>query len=100
MDCILLGSGLEEVFQKRCRINLSTFKYLYNLLGPVLGKNNTYFRDSISVECKVAITLYCLGSGNTLIMIANLFGIGESTTSIIVRECCEAIRILFKPLVF
>ena len=52
------------------------------------------------MECRVAITLYRLGSGKTLIMIADLFGLGESTTSIIVRECCEAIRILLKPLVF
>ena len=33
-------------------------------------------------------------------MIVDLFGLGESTTSIIVRECCEAIRIFLKPLVF
>ena len=64
------------------------------------GKKNTRLRDSVLVECRVAITLYRLGSGNTLIMIADLFGLGESTTSIIVRECCEAIRILLKPLVF
>ena len=100
LDCTLLGSGLEEVFRKRCRVNLSTFKYLCNLLGPVLGKKNTRLKDSVSVECRVAITLYCLGSGNTLIMIADLFGLRESTTSVIVRECCEAIRILLKPLVF
>ena len=80
--------------------NLSTFKYLCNLLGLVLEKKNTHFRDSILVECRVAIILYHLGSGNTLIMIAGLFGLGESTTSIIVRECCKAIRILLKPLVF
>ena len=100
LDCTLLGSGSKEVFRKRCRVNLSTFKYLCNLLGLVLGKKNTRLRDSVSVECRVAITLYRLGSGNTVIMIADLFGLGESTTSIIVRECCEAIRILLKPLVF
>ena len=73
---------------------------MYNLLGPVLKKKNTHLKDSILVECKVVITLYCLGSGNTLIIIADLFGLGENTTSIIVRECCEVIRILLKPLVF
>ena len=48
------------------------------------GKKNTHLRDSILVECRVVIILYRLGSGNTLIMIADLFGLGESTTSIIV----------------
>ena len=71
-----------------------------NLLGPVLGKKNTHLRDSVSVEYRVVIILYRLESDNTLIMIANLFGLGESTTSIIMKECCEAIRILLKPLVF
>ena len=99
MDCILLGSGSEEVFRKQCRENLSTFKYLCNFLGPILGKKNTHLRDSILVECRVVIILYHLGSGNTLIRIADLFGLGESITSIIVKECCEAIRILLKPLV-
>ena len=100
MDCTLLGSGSEEVFRKQCWVNLFTFKYLCNLLGPVLGKKNTRLRNSVSVECRVAITLYHLGSSNTLIMIADLFGLRESTTSIIIREYCGAIRILLKPLVF
>ena len=99
LDCTLLRSSLEEVFRKRCQINLSTFKYLCNLLGPILKKKNTHLRDSILVECRVAITLYRLGRGNTLIIIADLFGLEESTTSKTVRECCEAIRILLKPLV-
>ena len=71
-----------------------------NLLGPVLEKKNTHLRDSILVECRVAIILYLLGSSNTLIMIADLFKLGESKTSIIVRKCCKAIRILLKTLVF
>ena len=99
MDCILLESGSEEVFRKQCQVNLSTFKYLCNFLGPVLGKKNIHLRDSILVECRVVITLYRLGSDNTLIRIADLFGLGENTTSIIVKECSEAIRILLKPLV-
>ena len=98
-DCNLLRSSSEEVFQKRCWINLFTFKYLCNLLEPILEKKNTHLRDSILVEGRVAIALYCLGSGNTLIMIVDLFGLRESTTSKIMRECCEAIRILLKLLI-
>ena len=71
-----------------------------NLLRLVLGKKNTYLRDSILVEYRVAIIVYHLESDNTLIMIVDLFGLGGSTTSKIVRKCCEAIRILLKRLVF
>ena len=90
---IQFGRGISKAMSGK----LSTFKYLCNLL---LRKKNTHLRDSILVKCRVAITLYCLGSDNTLIMIANLFGLGESTTSKIVRECCKVIRVLLKPLVF
>ena len=100
LDCTLLGSSLEEVFPKQCQVNLSTFKYLCNLLGPVLGKRNTHLRDSILVKYRVAIILYHLRSGNTLIMIADLFELEESTTLKILKKCCKAIRILLKPLVF
>jgi hypothetical protein len=56
-------------------------------------------KQSVSMECRVAITLYRLESGDTLMMIGDLFGLGLNTISIIVRECCEAIRIYLRPLV-
>ena len=43
LDCVLLESSLEEVFQKQCWVNLSTFKYMYNLLGSVLEKKKHMF---------------------------------------------------------
>jgi hypothetical protein len=90
----LMGSYSKREFQKRLRVSPSTFKYLCNLLGPALRKKDTIFRKSITIECRIAITLSQLATGNTLAMIGDLFGIGLSSTSVIVRECCEAIRIL------
>jgi hypothetical protein len=52
------------------------------------------------VEYRVAVILSRLGTGNTLMMVGDLFGLGLSTTSEIVRKCCKAIRIHLKPLVF
>lgn len=65
-----------------------------------MKKKNTRFRESISVECRVAVTLSRLASGNSLSMIGDVYGIGLSTTSTIVRECCEAIKTHLRPLVF
>ena len=62
-------------------------------------KKNTHLRYSISKECRVTLILHCLETGSILIMIVDLFGLGESTTLKIMRECCEAIRILLKPLI-
>ncbi len=100
LECTLLGSYSEVDFRKRLRVSISTFNYLCTLLGPVLKKDDTHLRQSIPVECRVAVTLSRLATGHTLMMIGDLFGIGESTTSKIVRDCCEAIRIYLRPLVF
>jgi hypothetical protein len=43
---------------------------------------------------------YRLGTGNTLMMAGDLFGLGLNTTSEIVKECCKATRIHLKQLVF
>ena len=100
MDHTLFGSFLEVEFRKRMRVGPKTFKYLCTLFGHVLKKNDTRMRDGISVEKRVAVTLSQLATGNLLIMIAELYGIGVGTTSTIVRECCEAIKIHLRPLVF
>ena len=100
LEHTLMGSFSEEDFRKRMRVDTSTFHYLCTLLGPILKKKDTHFRESISVERKIAITLSRLATGNSLQMIGDLFGVGLSTTSIIVRECCKAIRIHLRPLVF
>ena len=51
---------------------------------------------SIDVETRLAVTL---ATGNTLSMIGDLYGLGISTTSVIVRECCKAIKDHLLPIV-
>ncbi len=50
------------------------------------------------MEVKVAMVLTRLGSGNSLQMCGEVYGIAKSMTSIIVRVFCVAIRKHFKPL--
>jgi hypothetical protein len=66
---------------------------LMTSFGHVLKKKDTHLRENISVECRVAVNLSRLATRNSLRMIGDVYGIGLNTTSIIVRECCEAIRI-------
>ena len=56
-------------------MSASTFKYLCNLLRPFLKKEDTLLRQTILMECRVATTLYQLGSRNTLMMIGDFFGL-------------------------
>ena len=47
--------------------------------------------EPISPECRLGICLYRLGRGDYLYTIAEMAGIGVSTTSMIVSEVCQAI---------
>jgi hypothetical protein len=49
-------------------------------------------RNAISVETRIAISLSRLGTGNGQLLINDLYGIAESTVSIIMREFCKAVR--------
>ena len=67
---------------------------------PSIGKISTQINQTIDAETRVAVTFNRLLVRNTLSTIADLYGIAENTTSIIIRECCKAIKIHLKPLVF
>ena len=67
------------------------FDYLCNKLKTVLFRQNTHLRKAISVEQRVAITLWCLATTCEYRTIAHLFGIGRSTLCGIVHETCDAI---------
>ena len=56
-------------------------------------EKNTHLRESISVECRVAVTLSRLTTRNSLRMIRDVYGIRLIIISIIMRECCKTIRI-------
>ena len=54
----------------------------------------------IDIETQVVVILTRLSMGNTLKMCGEMYGLAESTTSIIIRECCKTIKVLVKSLVF
>ena len=54
----------------------------------------------IDVEIQLVVTLSRLSIGNTLRMYREIYGLAKPTTFIIIRNCCEAIKILLKPVIF
>jgi hypothetical protein len=48
-------------------------------------------KENILVETRITMVFAKLGSGNSLQMCGEFYGIVKSTTSIIVREFCVAI---------
>ena len=49
-------------------------------------------RNTISLETRIAISLSRLGTGNEQLLIGDVYGVAESTVSVIVREFCKAVR--------
>ncbi|CAI6353895.1 unnamed protein product [Macrosiphum euphorbiae] len=67
------------------------FEFLINLIGPKVAKENTNFRESISVSVRLAITLSFLSSGESYHSLLYIFKVSKQAISEIVPEVCEAL---------
>ena len=65
--------------------------YICNKLSPTLRRTDTVLRRALSVERRVAVTLWCLATPTEYRTIAHLFGIARSTVCGIVHETCQCI---------
>ena len=68
-----------------------TFQYLCDQLRPLIQKQNTRKRRSVSTERRVAITLWVLATPAEYRSVAHLFGLAHCTVCQIVNETCRAI---------
>ena len=68
-----------------------TFTHLFSLLRPHITKEDTGMREAISVEKRIAITLWRLATNGDYRSIGHLFGVSRGTVCIIVKEVCLAI---------
>ncbi|XP_054832746.1 uncharacterized protein LOC129342904 [Eublepharis macularius] len=74
------------------RMTRGTFNELVDALGPTLARQSTNMREPVSVEKRVAVTLWCLATGACYRVAADHFGLGLSTVSDAVLEVCFAIE--------
>ena len=63
-----------------------SFLYLCDKLCPIIVRQDTRFRRHISVEQRVATTLWCLVTCCEYQTIAHLFGISRSNVCVIVHD--------------
>ena len=85
------GISANEEWKENFRVSIDTFRFICNELGPYLAKKETVMRKPVSVETRVAVTLYYLSDEGRLRKVANAFGLGKSTVSNIIREVTSAI---------
>ena len=68
-----------------------TLNFICNELRPRLRRKHTRFRKPISVEARVGMALWRLGTGIDYRSIGQLFGVGRCTCCKITHSVCQAI---------
>ena len=79
------------------RMSNSTFTYLCNELRPSIQKRDTVMRKAISVEQRIAITLWRLATTTDYRTIGHLFGVSKTAVCLIAKEVCSAIVEVLLP---
>uniref|UniRef100_A0A1X7UVG7 Transposase Helix-turn-helix domain-containing protein n=1 Tax=Amphimedon queenslandica TaxID=400682 RepID=A0A1X7UVG7_AMPQE len=66
------------------RMRNKTFMYLCKELHKEVHKNDTHLRCAITVELRVAITIWFPSAGTLYRVLAHLFGVSRSSTCLII----------------
>ncbi|XP_063393367.1 uncharacterized protein LOC134678652 [Cydia fagiglandana] len=81
----------EEKFYIYFRMPRYLFYYVLNIIEDDIYKRNTRFREAVSPEEKLAVTLRYLISGCSFRTMSSSFRLGESTIRSILKDVCNAI---------
>ena len=84
------GKMSEVEWWKNFRISKCDFKVLVDLIRPFYTERSSRIRnDVISLEKRIAVTLYYLKDQGSMTMTANTFGIARCTVGQVVHEICK-----------
>ncbi|KAM7309951.1 protein ALP1-like [Ixodes scapularis] len=85
-------------FFRYFRMTPQRFDHLLSLVGPLLQKKATFFREPISPAERLSFTIRCLAHGSSQQLASMCYRIGRSTASNILRETCWALHHILDPL--
>ncbi|XP_077772708.1 uncharacterized protein LOC114607153 isoform X7 [Podarcis muralis] len=91
-DNLVAGPADDGEWVRYFRMSREAVLELVERLRPVLQREDTNMRAAIPVDKRVALTLWKLATSDSYRSVANQFGVGVSTASVIVMEVCEAIH--------
>ena len=95
-DDVVLNRFGPRDWRENFRISKASFDYLCHNLKPLIEKANTSMRRPVSVERRVAVTLWILATPSECRSVSHLFGLARCTVCLIVHETCKAIIQKFK----
>ena len=82
----MTGMNGEQWWNDNLRMSRQTFQSLCEELRPYLQREDTNFRLSVSVEVRIAVTIWKSATISEYRTIAELFGLGRSTVGEIVMD--------------
>jgi hypothetical protein len=86
-----LLKDLRGQFHNFTRMHSDDYDLRLNLIGPKIARKNTVFREAISVQERLAVTLRFLATGDSYTSLQYLFKFSKQSISNIVPEICKAI---------
>ena len=72
-------------------MDVGHFREVLAHVGPKIAKQDTFWREAIKPELRLAITLRFLASGNSSHSLVYDFRVAHNTVSEIIYRTCEAI---------
>lgn len=81
----------ENGFKQYFRMDKESFHYILEKVRPIIEKEDTKFRNAISAEVRLMITLIYLASGSSFSILSGLFRVSVPSISIIIPNVCDAI---------
>lgn len=79
------------------RMSLRAFRDLLAVVGPMIERQDSKFREAISSEARLALTIWRLAYGESFKALGHRFRVGKSTAVEIFNECIDAINTLIVP---
>ena len=78
-NAVVMRTFTHQDWLENFRMCKDAFMYICNKLSPTLRGTDTVLRRALSVERRVAVTLWCLAIPTEYRTIVHLFGIAHST---------------------
>ncbi|XP_039298168.1 uncharacterized protein LOC111056391 isoform X2 [Nilaparvata lugens] len=86
-------------FKNFTRISCHDFEYLLGKIGPIIAKRDTNYRQCVSEQLRLVITLRYLATGDSFVSLMYLFKVSRQLISRIVPEVCYALISTLKEVI-
>ncbi|KAL4105082.1 hypothetical protein QTP88_020357 [Uroleucon formosanum] len=94
-----LNFELRGSFHNFLRMSSSDFENILCKIEPIIKKSDTFMRQAIPVQERLAVTLRFLATGDSYMSLSYLFKISKQSISEIIPEVCTAIIDVLKEFI-